>query len=199
MGRPRIVEVARAAGVSRATAAHVRSGATNVDPTMAAAVEIAAKELGYDRLSGTFFTAVLKGAAKGLSMGEVQPVLLPADHPDGELVPGSCDRVRWTGRSSSSSTRSPTSSRRSRRLRCRSRGWAARAWRSTPARLSSTPTTMAVASWPHKPSWVPGAGAWASSPARPTWSPPAPGLGGETTSSSGTASCPVPPCTATSR
>ena len=113
MGRPRIVEVARAAGVSRATAAHVRSGATNVDPTMTAAVEIAAKELGYeannaaralrggragaiglvvafselDRLSGTFFTAVLKGAAKGLSMGEVQPMLLPADHPDGELVP----------------------------------------------------------------------------------------------------------------
>jgi DNA-binding LacI/PurR family transcriptional regulator len=48
MGRPRIVEVARAAGVSRATAARVLSGATNVDPTMAAAVEIAAKELGYE-------------------------------------------------------------------------------------------------------------------------------------------------------
>ncbi|MBK5249618.1 MAG: LacI family DNA-binding transcriptional regulator, partial [Actinomycetales bacterium] len=113
MGRPRIVEVARAAGVSRATAARVLSGATNVDLTMAAAVEIAAKELGYeansaaralrggragaiglvvafselDRLSGTFFTAVLKGAAKGLSAGDVRPVLLPADHPDGELVP----------------------------------------------------------------------------------------------------------------
>lgn len=113
MGRPRIVEVARAAGVSRATAARVLSGATNVDPTMAAAVEIAAKELGYeansaaralrggrtgaiglivafselDRMSGTFFTAVLKGAAEGLSAGEVQPVLLPADHPDGELIP----------------------------------------------------------------------------------------------------------------
>src|SRR5665647_2401100 len=40
-----------------------------------------------DRLSGTFFTAVLKGAAKGLSAGDVRPVLLPADHPDGELVP----------------------------------------------------------------------------------------------------------------
>src|SRR5450756_1773763 len=40
-----------------------------------------------DRLSGTFFTAVLKGAAKGLSTGDVQLVLLPADHPDGELVP----------------------------------------------------------------------------------------------------------------
>ena len=113
MGRPRIDEVARAAGVSRATAARVMSGATNVDATMAAAVAIAAKELGYeansaaralrggragaiglvvafselDRLSGTFFTAVLKGAAEGLSTGDVQPVLLPADHPDGEMVP----------------------------------------------------------------------------------------------------------------
>jgi hypothetical protein len=48
MSRLRIVEVARAAGVSRATAARVLSGATNVDPTMAATVEIAAKELGYE-------------------------------------------------------------------------------------------------------------------------------------------------------
>jgi DNA-binding LacI/PurR family transcriptional regulator len=35
-----------------------------------------------DSLVGTFFTAVLKGAATGLSAGNVQPVLLPADHED---------------------------------------------------------------------------------------------------------------------
>ena len=33
MTRPRIVEVARAAGVSRATASRVLAGATNIDPT----------------------------------------------------------------------------------------------------------------------------------------------------------------------
>ena len=35
-----------------------------------------------DSLRGTFFTAVLKGAANGLSAGDIQPVLLPADHED---------------------------------------------------------------------------------------------------------------------
>lgn len=110
--RPTIVEVAHAAGVSRATAARVLSGATNVDPAMSAAVLSSARDLGYevntaaralrggrsgaiglvvafsefDSLSGTFFTAVLKGAAAGLSRGEVQPVLLPADTPDPDMV-----------------------------------------------------------------------------------------------------------------
>lgn len=111
--RPTIVQVARAAGVSRATAARVLAGATTVDASMAAAVVAAAKALGYevnpaaralrggragaiglvvafsefDSLSGTFFTAVLKGAAAGLALGEVQPVLLAADTPDREMVP----------------------------------------------------------------------------------------------------------------
>lgn len=113
MSRPTIVDVARAAGVSRATAARVLAGATNVDPAMAAAVGREAARLGYETnfaarvlrggragaiglviafdelggLSGTFFTAVMKGAAKGLSAGEVQPVLLPADHEDLDRIP----------------------------------------------------------------------------------------------------------------
>ena len=108
MARPTIVDVARAASVSRATAARVLSGATNVDRAMASAVEREAARLGYeansaarvlrggragaiglviafnelDSLRGTFFTAVLKGAANGLSAGDIQPVLLPADHED---------------------------------------------------------------------------------------------------------------------
>ncbi|WP_324012377.1 MULTISPECIES: LacI family DNA-binding transcriptional regulator [unclassified Microbacterium] len=113
MVRPTIVDVARAAGVSRATAARVLAGATNVDPVMTSAVEREAQRLGYETnvaaralrggragavglvvafeelggLSGTFFAAVMKGAAKALSVGEVQPVLLPADQEDIERVP----------------------------------------------------------------------------------------------------------------
>lgn len=113
MARPTIVDVAQAAGVSRATAARVLAGATNVDPAMSAAVGREAARLGYETnfaarvlrggragaiglviafnelgsLNGTFFTAVLKGAAKGLSAGEVQPVLLPADHEDIDRIP----------------------------------------------------------------------------------------------------------------
>lgn len=89
------------------------AGETHVDPKMTAAVQRAAKELGYeansaarvlrggragsialilafnelDSLTGTFFTSVLKGAAKGLYAGEVQPVLLPADNDDGDRIP----------------------------------------------------------------------------------------------------------------
>ncbi len=89
------------------------AGETQVDPRMAAAVRHAAKELGYeansaarvlrggrsgsialilafnelDSLRGTFFTSVLKGAAKGLYAGEIQPVLLPADNDDGDRIP----------------------------------------------------------------------------------------------------------------
>lgn len=113
MTRPTLVDVARIAGVSRATAARVLAGETKVDVKMAAAVERAAKELGYetnsaarvlrggragaialivafnelDSLTGTFFTSVLKGAGKGLYAGEVQPVLLPADNDDGDRIP----------------------------------------------------------------------------------------------------------------
>lgn len=113
MVRPTVVDVARAAGVSRATAARVLAGATNVDPAMTQAVEREAQRLGYETNfaarvlrggragavglviafeelgshSGTFFTAVLKGAAKGLAAGEVQPVLLPADQEDLDRIP----------------------------------------------------------------------------------------------------------------
>lgn len=113
MTRPTLVDVARIAGVSRATAARVLAGETKVDVKMSAAVERAAKELGYetnsaarvlrggragaialivafnelDSLTGTFFTSVLKGAGKGLYAGEVQPVLLPADNDDGDRIP----------------------------------------------------------------------------------------------------------------
>jgi DNA-binding LacI/PurR family transcriptional regulator len=113
MTRPTLVDVARAAGVSRATAARVLAGGTKVDVRMSAAVELAAKQLGYeansaamllrggrsgaialivafnelDSLGGTFFTSVLKGAAKGLYANEVQPVLLPADQDDSDRIP----------------------------------------------------------------------------------------------------------------
>lgn len=113
MARPTLVDVARTAGVSRATAARVLAGGSTVNDSMSAAVEQAVKTLGYevnsaarmlrggragaialivafnelDSLTGTFFTSVLKGAAKGLYAGEVQPVLLPADHDDSDRIP----------------------------------------------------------------------------------------------------------------
>ena len=113
MNRPTLVDVARAAGVSRATAARVLAGETTVDVRMSVAVEQAAKKLGYeansaarilrggkagaialivafnqlDSLRGTFFTSVLKGAAKGLYGAGVQPVLLPADQDDSDRIP----------------------------------------------------------------------------------------------------------------
>lgn len=113
MVRPTIVDVARAAGVSRATAARVLAGATNVDPVMTMAVEREALNLGYevnsaarmlrggrsgaiglvvafneiDSLNGTFFASAMKGAAKGLAAGGVQPVLLPADDEDRTRIP----------------------------------------------------------------------------------------------------------------
>ncbi|MBT2533348.1 LacI family DNA-binding transcriptional regulator [Arthrobacter sp. ISL-48] len=113
MTRPTLVDVARAAGVSRATAARVLAGGANVNVQMSAAVEHAAKTLGYetnsaarvlrggragaialiiafnelDSLAGTFFTSVLKGAADALYASEIQPVLLPADHDDSDRIP----------------------------------------------------------------------------------------------------------------
>lgn len=113
MARPTIVDVAKAAGVSRATAARVLAGATNVDPVMTTAVVREAASLGYETnfaarmlrggragaiglviafneigsLNGTFFASALKGAAKGLAAGDVQPVLLPADDEDRDKIP----------------------------------------------------------------------------------------------------------------
>lgn len=113
MARPTIIDVAKAAGVSRATAARVLAGATNVDPVMTSAVAREAANLGYETnfaarmlrggragaiglvvafnelgsLNGTFFASALKGAAKGLSAGDVQPVLLPADDEDRDKIP----------------------------------------------------------------------------------------------------------------
>lgn len=113
MVRPTIVDVAKAAGVSRATAARVLAGATNVDPVMTSAVEREAARLGYETnfaarklrggkagaiglviafneigsLNGSFFASALKGAAKGLAAGDVQPVLLPADDEDRDRIP----------------------------------------------------------------------------------------------------------------
>lgn len=113
MVRPTIVDVAQAAGVSRATAARVLAGATNVDPVMTSAVERAASDLGYETnfaarklrggragaiglvvafneigsLNGSFFASAMKGAAKGLAAGDVQPVLLPADDEDHDKIP----------------------------------------------------------------------------------------------------------------
>ncbi|SMH38248.1 DNA-binding transcriptional regulator, LacI/PurR family [Rathayibacter oskolensis] len=112
MAEPTLVDVARVAGVSRATAARVLAGRTNVDAGMTAAVEHAAKQLGYeangaarmlrggradsialivafhdlDRLPGTILTAVLKGAAASLHAQGIQPILLPADHNDSGRV-----------------------------------------------------------------------------------------------------------------
>lgn len=113
MTRPTLVDVAQAAGVSRATAARVLSGGTKVDARMSAAVLHAAEQLGYeansaarmlrggragaiglviavdelDSLTGTFFTSVLKGAAKALHAADLQPVLLPADQDDADRIP----------------------------------------------------------------------------------------------------------------
>jgi DNA-binding LacI/PurR family transcriptional regulator len=107
MTRPTLVDVAKAAGVSRATAARVLSGGTKVDARMAAAVLHAAEQLGYEANSaarmlrggragaigliiafnGTFCTSVLKGAAKALHAADLQPVLLPADQDDADRIP----------------------------------------------------------------------------------------------------------------
>lgn len=113
MTRPTLVDVAREAGVSRATAARVLADATNVDARMTAAVMKAVDALGYetnsvgrslrggragaialivpfhdlDNLRGAFFTSVLKGAADELYAAQYQPILIPADHPDIDRIP----------------------------------------------------------------------------------------------------------------
>lgn len=105
MNRPTLIDVARGAGVSRATAARVLAGSDSVDAEMTKAVLAEAARIGYetnvaarslrsgrsgsiglvlamnelDNLVGTFVAAILKGATDELVGGQVQPVLLPAD------------------------------------------------------------------------------------------------------------------------
>ena len=62
MARPTIVDVAKAAGVSRATAARVLAGATNVDPVMTSAVAREAANLGYET---NFAARMLRGGRAG--------------------------------------------------------------------------------------------------------------------------------------
>lgn len=104
-GRPTLIDVARHAGVSRATASRVIAGSTTVDATMTRAVQRAAQELGYqtnqtarslrqgrtgsvaiiaasrefDGLTGPFTTLTLRGAVAELSAAAIQPVLLLED------------------------------------------------------------------------------------------------------------------------
>src|SRR5690606_35927380 len=99
--------------VSRATAARVLAGATNVDPVMTSAVERVASDLGYETnfaarklrggkagaiglvvafneigsLNGSLFASVTRCAAKRLAAGDVQPVLLPAVDEDHDRFP----------------------------------------------------------------------------------------------------------------
>lgn len=114
MSRPTLMDVARDAGVSRATAARVLAGSAKVDERMTAAVLRVASELGYqtnvaarslrsgrtgsvglivavnelDTLGGTFVAAVMKGVMTALGASRVQPVLLPADGRRPEVVAG---------------------------------------------------------------------------------------------------------------
>ena len=103
--RPTLLDVARAAGVSRATASRVLAGQTTVDPALAGRVLTAARELDYrtntaaralrsgasgsvavivpnselDGLSGPFVGAPLRGATTTLVAHSLQPVLLLDD------------------------------------------------------------------------------------------------------------------------
>lgn len=106
--------VARAAGVSRATASRVLAGSTSVDASMAASVWRAARELRYETnraaqslrsgktgsialvaaaseldqgIAGAFTAAPLRGATQVLVEAQVQPVLLLADAVDPGRVP----------------------------------------------------------------------------------------------------------------
>lgn len=105
MRRPTLIDVAREAGVSRATASRVLAGSSNVDQRMTEAVNGAARALGYqanaaarslatgragsvglivagnqlEGLSDWFIAAPLRGATAVLSESQLQPVLLLAD------------------------------------------------------------------------------------------------------------------------
>jgi DNA-binding LacI/PurR family transcriptional regulator len=102
--QPTLVDVAEAAGVSRATASRVLAGAATVDRQMAESVRTAAKRLGYrpnvaarrlaggrsgsiaivmgaddiGLLAGAFLAPPLRGATTVLADADVQPVLLMA-------------------------------------------------------------------------------------------------------------------------
>lgn len=103
--RPTLLDVARAAGVSRATASRVLSGQTTVDPELADRVHLAARRLDYrtntaaralrsgtsgsvaviapnsevEGLSGPFVGAPLRGATTTLLEHSILPVLLLDD------------------------------------------------------------------------------------------------------------------------
>lgn len=105
MKKPTLIDVAGAAGVSRATASRVLSGSNAVDMAMTEAVRQAARDLGYrpnasarmlrggksgsialvmatneiDLLSASFITGPLRGATSHLIQANLQPVLLLAD------------------------------------------------------------------------------------------------------------------------
>lgn len=101
--RPTLIDLARAAGVSRATAARVMAGQDTVNPELARKVEVAAEKLGYrtnqaaralrrgrtgavalvaapgsdmEGLLGPFVGAPLQAASATLLAGGFQPVLL---------------------------------------------------------------------------------------------------------------------------
>ncbi|HXH33474.1 MAG TPA: LacI family DNA-binding transcriptional regulator [Plantibacter sp.] len=105
MRKPTLVDVAREAGVSRATASRVLAGASTVDQSMVLAVRQAAARLSYrtnvaarslaggrtgavaivlaagelDPFSGSFVAAPLKGATATLLAASQQPALFLAD------------------------------------------------------------------------------------------------------------------------
>ena len=104
-GRPTLLDVARAAGVSRATASRVLAGQTTVDPELADRVQMAARRLNYrtntaaralrsgasssvaviapnselEGLAGPFVGAPLRGATTTLLEQSLLPVLLLDD------------------------------------------------------------------------------------------------------------------------
>lgn len=105
MRKPTLVDVAREAGVSRATASRVLAGASTVDASMVVAVREAAAKLAYrtnvaarslaggrtgavaivlaagelEPFSGSFVAAPLKGATAALLSAAQQPALFLAD------------------------------------------------------------------------------------------------------------------------
>ncbi|WP_414171609.1 LacI family DNA-binding transcriptional regulator [Clavibacter tessellarius] len=73
MTRPTLVDVAQAAGVSRATAARVLSGGTKVDARMSAAVLHAAEQLGYEANSAARMLRGGRAGAIGLVIAVDEP------------------------------------------------------------------------------------------------------------------------------
>lgn len=84
--RPTLVDVARLAGVSRATAARAIAGQPTVDPALAARVEEAARELGY----------TTNPAARALRRGRAGAVaiVVPASDAQGQSGPFTAAPIR---------------------------------------------------------------------------------------------------------